>query len=59
MDIDYSKGFKSFDETYEYLILPYVRECCLNCYKPGSIAFDDLETVYSRSDFCKCARGGC
>jgi len=57
MNIKDSSRFKSFDEIDEYSILPDVREYCPNCYKPRRIAFDDLETVYSLSDYCRCAKG--
>lgn len=51
-----SIGFKTFARHVKQLNLSDIRYFCSNCWKPQLIAFDDLETVYSLSDFCQCAR---
>lgn len=51
-----SNGFKAFARHVKKLNLSDIRYFCSDCWKPQPIAFDDLEAVYSRSDFCHCAR---
>jgi|WetSurMetagenome_2_1015567.scaffolds.fasta_scaffold04887_11 hypothetical protein len=51
-----SLRLKSFAKHAKKLNLSYIRYFCSNCLKTLQIAFDDLEAVYSRSDFCHCAR---
>lgn len=35
-----------------------VREFCAECQKPRRMRDDDLEEIFSRSDYCNCARRG-
>ena len=48
------KSILEESETEEEADLPDIRVYCGICGKPIRIACDDLESVYSRSDYCQC-----
>ena len=45
-------------DGFEKTALPDVRVYCSYCHKPMRIEDDDLDSVYSRSDYCQCQREG-
>lgn len=47
-------AFKPFYEPQKEADLPDIRIFRTKCGKPRRISFDDLENVYSLSDFCQC-----
>lgn len=36
---------------------PAARFFCADCGRPRKMKDDDLEEIFSRSDFCRCMRG--
>lgn len=49
-----SIAFKSFDQSFRYSDSVSERIFCSKCCKPIQMPDDDLEDIYSRSDFCVC-----
>jgi len=50
--------YKSFFDSRKPKQPAANREFCGDCLKPCRMLDDDLEDIFSRSDFCRCRRRG-